>query len=89
MLNLCHNKLLWWAEFASLPFPLVTHRQLLPSITAAFAKRARSDCCAPFLFVPSVPGCWERPQPELCPQLVYPWGAAVTCGYWQGTPGDS
>ena len=30
---------------------------------------------------------WERPQPELSPQLVYPWGAAVVCGLWQGTPG--
>ena len=32
---------------------------------------------------------WEHPQPELSLQLVYPWGVAVTCGYWQGTPGDS
>ena len=30
---------------------------------------------------------WVRPQPELSLQLVYPWGAAVACGYWQGTPG--
>ena len=38
---------------------------------------------------PSGFGRWVRPQPELSPQLVYPWGAAVTGGYWQGTPGDS
>ena len=31
--------------------------------------------------------CWERPQPELSPQLAYSWGAVVTGGYWQGTPG--
>ena len=31
--------------------------------------------------------CWERPQPELSPQLVYLWGVTVVCGYWQGTPG--
>ena len=31
--------------------------------------------------------CWVRPQPELSPQLVYPWGVAVVCGSWQGTPG--
>ena len=37
----------------------------------------------------SVSACWERLQPELSPQLVYPWGAAVVCGLWQGTPGDS
>ena len=30
---------------------------------------------------------WVRPQPELSLQLVYPWGAAVVCGLWQGTPG--
>ena len=30
---------------------------------------------------------WVRPQPELCPQLVYLWGATVVCGSWQGTPG--
>ena len=33
--------------------------------------------------------CWVRPQPELSFQLVYPWGAAVVRGYWQGTPGDT
>ena len=37
----------------------------------------------------SVSACWERLQPELSPQLVYPWGAAVVCGLWQGTPGDT
>ena len=31
--------------------------------------------------------CWERPQPELSLQLVYPWGAAAVRGSWQGTPG--
>ena len=31
--------------------------------------------------------CWVRPQPELSPQLVYPWGVAVVRGSWQGTPG--
>ena len=36
---------------------------------------------------PSGFGRWAHPQPELSLQLVYPWGAAVTCGYWQGTPG--
>ena len=41
------------------------------------------------LAAPSVPACWERPQPELSLQLVYPWGAAVVCGLWQGTSGDS
>ena len=39
------------------------------------------------LAAPSIPTCWEHPQPELCPQLVYPWGVTVTCGSWQGTPG--
>ena len=33
-----------------------------------------------------VPTCWERPQPEWNPQLVYLWGVTVVCGYWQGTP---
>ena len=38
---------------------------------------------------PSGVRCWERPQLELSPQLVYPWGAAAARGLWQGTPGDS
>ena len=29
-------------------------------------------------------GRWVRPQPELSPQLVYPWGVTATGGYWQG-----
>ena len=61
---------------------------------AAHARRARER---PFRALFSAVGFgelsgfgrWERPQPELSLQLVYPWGAAVTCGYWQGTPGDS
>ena len=36
---------------------------------------------------PSGFGRWERPQPELSPQLVYPWGVTVIRGLWQGTPG--
>ena len=50
---------------------------------------ARNGRCFP----PWVPGepsgvrCWVRPQPELSLQLVYPWGVAVVCGLWQGTPG--
>ena len=57
--------------------------------TRARRANARNGRCFP----PCVPGeqssfiCWERPQPELSPQLVYPWGAAVTCGSWQGAPG--
>ena len=59
--------------------------------TRAERANARNGRCFP----PRVPGepsgvrCWERPQPKLSPQLVYLWGAAVVCGYWQGTPGDS
>ena len=34
-------------------------------------------------------GRWVRPQPELSLQLVYPWGAAVVRGSWQGTPVDT
>ena len=57
--------------------------------TCAERANARNGRCFP----PCVPGepssfiCWERPQPELSLQLVYPWGAAVVCGLWQGTPG--
>ena len=59
---------------------------------AAHARRARErPGRALFSAVdfgePSGFGRWERPQLELSLQLVYPWGAAVTCGYWQGTPG--
>ena len=59
--------------------------------THAERANARNGRCFP----PCVPGepsgvrCWERPQPELSLQLVYPWGAAVVCGLWQGTPGDT
>ena len=59
---------------------------------AAHARRARERPERALFSVadlgePSGVRCWERPQPELCPQLVYPWGAAVVCGLWQGTPG--
>ena len=61
---------------------------------AAHARRAR-ECPERALF--SVVGFgelsgfgrWVHPQPELSLQLVYPWGAAVVCGLWQGTPGDT
>ena len=54
--------------------------------TRAERANARNGRCFP----PCVPGepssfiCWERPQPELSPQLVYLWGVTVTGGYWQG-----
>ena len=57
--------------------------------TRAERANARNGRCFP----PCVPGepssfiCWERPQPELSPQLVYPWGVTVVRGSWQGTPG--
>ena len=59
---------------------------------AAHARRARERperalFSAVDFGEPSGFGRWERPQLELSLQLVYPWGAAVTCGYWQGTPG--
>ena len=59
---------------------------------AAHARKARERpvralFSAAGLGQPSGLGRWVRPQPELSPQLVYPWGAAVTCGLWQGTPG--
>mgnify|MGYP007060496427 CR=1 FL=1 len=57
--------------------------------TRARRANARNGRCFPPC-VPDEPsgfGRWERPQLELSLQLVYPWGAAVTCGYWQGTPG--
>ena len=59
--------------------------------TRAERANVRNGRCFP----PCVPGepsgfiYWERPQPELSLQLVYLLGAAVTCGYWQGTPGDT
>ena len=62
----------------------------LPRTRAARANVRNGRC-----FPPCVPGepsgfiYWERPQPELSLQLVYLLGAAVTCGYWQGTPGDT
>ena len=60
-----------------------------PLLHGAQRPRGGGNCAAS----PRVPGepsgvrCWVRPQPELSPQLVYPWGAAVVCGLWQGTPG--
>ena len=57
--------------------------------TRAERANARNGRCFP----PCVPGepsglgRWERPQPELSLQLVYPWGVTVVCGLWQGTPG--
>ena len=62
-----------------------------------FAAHARRACERPERALFSAAGfgepsgfnCWERPQPELSLQLVYLLGAAVTCGYWQGTPGDT
>ena len=60
-----------------------------------FAAHARRACERPERALFSAAGfgepsgfnCWERPQPELSLQLVYPWGVAVVCGLWQGTPG--
>ena len=60
----------------------------LPRTRAERANARNGRCFPPY--VPGEPsgfGRWAHPQPELSLQLVYPWGAAVTCGYWQGTPG--
>ena len=56
---------------------------------AAHARRARERpgrvlFSAAGFGEPSGFGRWVRPQPELSLQLVYPWGAAVVCGLWQG-----
>ena len=59
-----------------------------PRTRAGRANARNGRCFPPYGFgEPSGFGRWERPQPELSPQLVYLWGVTATGGYWQGTPG--